>query len=90
MPTEIQRNAQELQCAIIDNDYYVKLYSAALKRHGMTADGVDEAEFTDAKLVDMANTFWFALPDSPSIRREPFFQLCNIAEHCFDGPEDDD
>jgi len=87
MTTPIQRQAMELQDAIFAEVYYERIYLAALGKHNMSTASIDQSEFTDEQLVSMANTFWFALPDSPSIRREPFFQLCSIAEHCFDGPE---
>ncbi len=88
MTTDIQRQAIELQDAIFKEDYYKNLYLASLGKHHMSTASIDQSEFTDQQLVSMANTFWFALPDSPVIRRTPFFQLCSIAEHCFDGPEE--
>ena len=84
MSTEIQKQAMELQDAVYKQKYYIPLYEKALGKHGMSVASIDQAEFTDKQLVSMANTFWFALPDSPVIRQDPFFMLCRIAEHCFD------
>ena len=88
MTTQIQRDMTELQTQILDNGYYVGYYARALRKHGMTVESIREAEHPDKQLVEMANTFWFDLPDGPEIRTEEFFALCKIAEHCFDGPED--
>lgn len=90
MTTDIQRKAIDLQQAVFDNDYFKHLYLASLGKHNMSTASIDQSEFSDSEIVSMANTFWFALPDSHACRREPFWQLCDIAEHCFDGePEDE-
>jgi len=86
---QLQQDTAEVQKAIFEQQYYVQLYNSVLTRAGMTAGGVEAGEYSDSKLVNMANDFWFALPDSPAIRRAPFFQLCNIAEHCFDEPDEE-
>ena len=88
MITEIQKQAMALQDAIYAQKYYIPLYEKALAKHGMTDMAINQSWHTDKQLVSMANTFWFALPDSPVIRKEPFFMLWAIAEHCFDeAPE---
>lgn len=88
MPTQIQQDMINLQEQILDNKYYDRLYARCLKEHDMSNESIKAAEHTDHEIVSMANTFWFELPDSPSIRTSEFFALCSIAEHCFDGGED--
>jgi hypothetical protein len=89
MSTDIKQDAQKLQEEIFEQDYYIHLYLAALAQHGMTKEGISQGEFDENTIVNMANSFWFALPDSMAIRRQPFYRLCDIAEHCFDGPEEE-
>ena len=84
MSTEIQKQAMALQDSVYTQKYYVPLYEKALAKHGMTVMAINQSWHTDKQLVSMANTFWFALPDSPTIRTDTFFMLCRIAEHCFD------
>ena len=33
------------------------------------------------------NDFWIELPDNASIRRAPFFQICDLAERIYDQDE---
>lgn len=89
MSTQIQQDAIKLQEQVFSEDYYIHLYTHALKTYGMTTEGVTAGEYEDAKIVNMANSFWFTLPDSMAIRRQPFYLLCDIAEHCFDGPDEE-
>lgn len=82
--TNIQQAMIDLQQQIMDNDYYVELYDLSLIGNQMHFDGITEEEYSDDQIINLCNDFWLALPDSPSIRRQPFFALCDIAEHCFD------
>lgn len=78
-----------VQTAIFATDYYTNLYLSALEKCGMIVDAVKNGSYTDDKIIRLANTFWEMLPDSRAIRREPFFALCDIAEHVFDDSEGD-
>lgn len=78
-----------VQTTIFAADYYTSLYLSALEKYGMTVDSVNAGNYTDEKIIRLANTFWEMLPDSRAIRREPFFALCDIAEHVFDDSEGD-
>lgn len=82
--SQIQQDAIKLQEEIFEKQYFVQLYLQALGKHNMSTASIDQSEFTDEQIIDMANTFWELLPDSPTIRREPFYLLCDIAEHLFD------
>lgn len=72
---------------ILKSQYFVPLFQQALYVHKMTIESVIDQQEDDASLIEMWNTFWFALPDSGSIRRGPFFVVCELAEHVFDEPQ---
>lgn len=82
--TNIQNKSIDLMKQIHSKDYYVSDFYKALDKHNMSVSSVDQSEHTDADLVSMWNRFWMALPDSKSIRREPFFELCDLCESIFD------
>ena len=86
--TNLQQQLATLQTAVFSEDYYVHLYEYTLMKSGMTEDGVNRYLYNDSKVVEFANNFWMALPDSPAIRRRPFFLLCDIAEYEFDNSPD--
>ena len=81
--TTLQQQIISLQQQILREDYYTLLYSKTLAKHDMMPIGICHVEYSDAKIIDMCNDFWLDLPDTPEIRREPFFLLCDIAEHVF-------
>lgn len=85
--TPIQQAMIDLQTDISCKDYFVDLYFLCLDSKSMTAEGIHESEYSDEQIINLCNDFWLALPDSPSIRRQPFFALCDIAEKCFDEGE---
>lgn len=82
--TSIQTRSALLQKDIYATQYYVKRYEDCLKRAKMTSEGVEKHSYLDNQLVVMWNDFWLSLPDSPEIRTETFFALCDIAEEIFD------
>lgn len=82
--TTLQEQMIELQRAVYGQEYYPMLYTITLMKHEMSCLGVELQQYSDAKIIDMANDFWLCLPDSPEVRTGPFWLLCEIAEHCFD------
>lgn len=84
MITPIQQQMKHLQEQIINTDYYADLYHNCLYAASVYPDMVKLGHLDDSKIVEIANDFWLALPDSAAIRRAPFFLLCDIAEHCFE------
>ena len=84
MTTEIQKLAIELQRMIIDEQYYVQLWRGLLVAHNISETMIDY--HSDHELILLCQAMWEALPDSLDIRRRPFYQLCNIAEHIFSLP----
>lgn len=85
--TNIQQQMNYLAHAVYDEDYYIDIFVAAMNKHEMGIEGCAQYKYSDAKIIEMCNDFWLDLPDTPAIRREPFFLLCDIAEHCFDEEE---
>lgn len=58
-----------------------------------TTDGVEHPDWdklTPEVIVDFFNSFWMALPDSPSIHAPGFGLLCDIAENVFGFEDDED
>lgn len=82
--TEIQQKFKDVIAAVYKEKYFVVEFEAALADHKMTVANANDCEYTDNQIVNMCNDFWEGLPDSPAIRRPPFFQLCDIAENIFD------
>lgn len=66
----------EIQAA----DYYRDVLAKSVTDHGMTMAGIASHQYSSEALAAMLNTFWSRLPDSPSIRRHPFFDLCDLCE----------
>lgn len=63
--------------AVEENDYYVNvLYKVFRQNHSVINSASDIKSFW--------NDFWYELPDSPSIHREPFNLICEICEGEFD------
>ncbi|WP_407306968.1 hypothetical protein [Acinetobacter sp.] len=80
----IQTKFKLLAAEVNEQHYYPQLFAEILVAHDMGPDGIASESYEDKKIIHMCHDFWEALPDSPSIRREPFFALCNIAERIFD------
>ena len=64
---------------IYDYDYYVSLWESVYK----TLPGeIETVDVSDAYKI--FQTFWEALPDHSAIRRDPFIDICDMAEkYCF-------
>ena len=63
--------------AVEENDYYVGvLYKVFRQNHSVI--------YSASVIKSFWNAFWYALPDSPSIHREPFNLICEICEGEFD------
>lgn len=81
--SEIQQAVIHLQARIFKEKYFVDLWLEALKENNASTATIDQREEDPNKMVLLCHEFWEALPDSPSIRTGPFFDLCNIAENVF-------
>lgn len=67
---------------IYQKDYYVSRFEkVAAHSAEKVFDLVDEK-----KICIFWNDFWFSLPDSGNIRRDPFFLICDLAEGAYLEP----
>jgi hypothetical protein len=79
----MQNRIAALVVAVHETEYYTNLFErvcgpATYHLH------------TNPNAISLLNNFWFALPDSKSIRTPVFFQLCNIIEDAGEVDEYDD
>lgn len=72
-----REEAIKLSDEIYRLDYYTDLWYNIVQNF-------DFETATEYEICDILNKFWFALPDSPAIRRDPFFKLCDLSERIFD------
>ena len=64
---------------VFAQDYYVKTFLRVVESKNSTVEQILALDNADA-ICSFWNDFWFALPDSMNIRREPFFKVCDLAE----------
>jgi len=78
--TDIQERSSALMTDIFKNRYYLQVLDHVLAKSNMTVADIGLNKISDKNLVYMWNDFWETLPDTSSIRREPFFKLCDLCE----------
>lgn len=61
-------------------DYYPTIWQRVMLAHGMTNQGIAEQLYEHQALAEAVFDFWDALPDTMAIRRDPFFDLCDLCE----------
>lgn len=82
----LSKQMATLQALIVKENYFVVEYGIVLAKYGPDmVEKINSLEVEDSMVIDICQDFWEALPDNKSIRRPPFFELCNIAEHLFNG-----
>lgn len=75
-PEQIAK-VQDVIDAIYREDYYIMKWLAVKHTKPLTGLTVEE-------LLKPFQDFWSSLPETLSIRRFPFFQVCDLAEsYCF-------
>ena len=67
-----------LENKIINEEFFVE-------RWERVKDGRDLTQLCDEELCDLLNKFWLVLPDSKSIQRQPFYELCDLCEGNIDA-----
>lgn len=73
MTSSVLNQHVELLLAVRENDYYVDLVEKELSNFSIEILRPED-------VCSFWNNVWTALPDSPEIRRPPFFQICDLAE----------
>ena len=78
-PTNEQlAHVEAVIAAMRREDYYLSLWDAVKHTKPLSAHTLDS-------LLKPFQDFWNMLPESKSIRRVPFFGVCDLAEaYCFD------
>lgn len=79
--TKYEIQISTLVDAIYDADYYVEIFERIC---GPDAKLLHE----NPNAMNLLNNFWFALPDTRSIRTPVFFQLCDVIENANSCEED--
>lgn len=80
MATTYQVRSAAAQVEVFSKDFYTSTYHACLKQLGMTQTDVEKMIYPNSKLNSLWEEFWWKIPDSTSIRREPFFMICDLCE----------
>jgi hypothetical protein len=71
----VQEHKKLIQ-AIYDYDYFTKTFERALDSFIL--------ETNDPKSIQAFwHHLWYMLPDNPSIRRKPFYRICDFAEGAY-------
>ena len=89
MATSIQDRSAVLVQQVHSEGYYTDRFYRLLTKHKMSPESICRYMHDDKALVAMWNDFWFALPDSPSIRHGAFFPLCDLCEEIFEDETED-
>ena len=82
--TNIRERATKLIDRFRDEGYYFPSFMALAVRRGFLPPPNFGEGKTDAEIINFFNDFWFALPDDPSIRVGPFFELCDLCEEIYE------
>lgn len=80
MSPSFAKRSAELQIEILQEDFYIERYKNVLKKHGLTIEQVQGEGLSKDTLHVIWESFWWALPDSPSIRTPIFFKVCDLCE----------
>lgn len=70
--TEMMKRHLEVLSRVHSNNYYVHLL-----------EGIP-SPIQDDEIASFWNVFWARLPDSRTIHRQPFYDICDLAEGIFD------
>ena len=84
---DINTKSRELVKLIYNHDYYVNRFEYVLNSNHMKKDELILGNYDKIKVIQMWNDFWLALPDSPTIHRTPFNELCDLCENIFGSEE---
>lgn len=68
--------------AVLENDYFISHFN-------FVKDNTPVDENDPISICKFWNKFWDVLPDTPLIRRIPFYQICDLAEGSYLEPDDE-
>ena len=74
---------------VFKESYFPSLYEKALNGLSLKPTDVAERKVDERTLVNLWNTFWMYLPDTPAIRTNLFFKICDICAEMFDDEPTD-
>jgi hypothetical protein len=86
LSTEVRADHKACLIAVYQNDYYIHLLEKCLQRY----PNINKGDVSLNDICSFWNTFWAGLPDSRSIHREPFNQICDLAEGSYLKEYNDD
>lgn len=72
--------ALDVIASIYEQDFYVSIWESVAHKQPIT-------ELEKRDILKPFQDFWNTLPDTPYIRREPFFAICDLAEEYMFGDE---
>jgi hypothetical protein len=72
-PQNLFEEHKKLKAAIYDYDYYVATFERA-------KDSFILDESNGEEICGFWSHFWYMLPHSLAIQREPFYRICDFAE----------
>lgn len=75
----LSARVKALQEQIYETQYYVRKYERILHEYDMTPEGIRNEQYKD-ELYDMLGEFWWQLPDNPTSRTGPFWELTDILD----------
>ena len=71
---------------VFENDYYLEIFEQVCENYGGAGESYALQDLE--KICSFWNNFWFELPDNNSIHRNPFDEICALAEGSYLIPED--
>lgn len=78
MSSPIQNESADVLREVLSKNYYVHLLPVCFAKYQINMNDILEYKCSDDTLISFWNKFWFSLPDSPAIRIQPFYRICDL------------
>ena len=77
---------RQVYTLVFENDYYLEIFERVCDKYGGPGEsfGLQDLE----KICSFWNNFLYMLPNSTSIHRKPFDEICDLAEVSYLIPKD--
>lgn len=85
---DIKKKAATVTNEIYREHYFTERFNRVLSRHQVDRDALMAEDVSEKVVISIFNDFWIMLPDDKSARRDPFFDVCDIAEQIFANPDE--